>query len=179
MHELWNVLRHSIPGTNYISYMIVCMELDRIDFELLRLLRKNARMPNKDLAEIAGIAPSTALERVRRLREANILQGFHAEVAAEAVGIGLQALVAVRMTRHSRSLLDSFHAHLRALPEVLAFYHVAGAEDFLVHVGVRDSQHMRDFALTAFTERPEVAHIQTHLIFEFQRNTELANLLPR
>ena len=154
------------------------MELDRIDFELLRLLRKNARLPNKDLAEHAGIAPSTALERVRRLREANVLKGFHAEVAAEAIGIGLQALVAVRMTRHSRELLDSFHAHLRTLPEVLAFYHVAGAEDFLVHVGVRDSQHMRDFTLTAFTERPEVAHIQTHLIFEFQRNTELVNLLP-
>lgn len=159
--------------------MLRWMELDRIDFELLRLLRKNARLANKDLAEIAGIAPSTALERVRRLREANVLQGFHAEVAAEAVGIGLQALVAVRMTRHSRTLLESFHAHLGTLPEVLAFYHVAGAEDFLVHVGVRDSQHMRDFALTAFTERPEVAHIQTHLIFEFQRNTDLANLLQR
>ena len=158
--------------------MLLFMELDRIDFELLRLLRKNARLANKDLAEHAGIAPSTARERVRRLREANVLQGFDAEIAAEAIGIGLQALVAVRMTRHSRKLLDSFQAHLRKLPEVLAFYHVAGAEDFLVHVGVRDSQHMRDFTLTAFTERPEVAHIQTHLIFEFQRNTELANFLP-
>lgn len=172
-------MRNSISSSNNISFMLVSMELDRIDFELLRLLRKNARLANKDLAEHAGIAPSTALERVRRLREANVLKGFHAEVAAEAVGIGLQALVAVRMTRHSRTLLDSFHAHLRSLPEVLAFYHVAGAEDFLVHVGVRDSQHMRDFTLVAFTERPEVAHIQTHLIFEFQRNTELANLLPR
>ena len=159
--------------------MLDLMELDRIDFELLRLLRKNARLANKDLAEHAGIAPSTALERVRRLREANVLQGFHAEVAPEAIGIGLQALVAVRMTRHSRTLLDSFHAHLRGLPEVLAFYHVAGAEDFLVHVGVRDSQHLRDFTLSAFTERPEVAHIQTHLIFEFQRNTQLANLSAR
>ena len=164
---------------NNIWFMLDLMELDRIDFELLRLLRKNARLANKDLAEHAGIAPSTALERIRRLREANVLKGFHAEVAAEAIGIGLQALVAVRMTRHSRKLLDSFHAHLRTLPEVLAFYHVAGAEDFLVHVGVRDSQHMRDFTLASFTERAEVAHIQTHLIFEFQRNTELANLLPR
>ena len=86
--------------------MLNFMELDRIDFELLRLLRKNARLANKDLAEIAGVAPSTALERVRRLREANVLQGFHAEVAPEAIGIGLQALVAVRMTRHSRPLLE-------------------------------------------------------------------------
>ena len=45
------------------------MLLDRIDFDLLRLLRKNARMPNKDLAEKVGVAPSTALERIRRMRE--------------------------------------------------------------------------------------------------------------
>lgn len=153
------------------------MHLDRTDFALLRLLRKNARLPNKDLAERAGIAPSTALERVRRLRDSNVLLGFHAEIAPEAIGIGLQALVAVRMTRHSRELLDSFQAHLRALPEVLAFYHVAGADDFLVHVGVRDSAHMRDFTVAAFTERPEVAHIQTHLIFDFHRNDSLPELL--
>ena len=69
-------------------------------------------------------------------------------------------------------MVESFHTHLRALPEALAFYHVAGADDFLVHVGVRDSAHLREFALAAFTERPEVVHIETHLIFEFHRNTD-------
>ncbi|QDH69723.1 Lrp/AsnC family transcriptional regulator [Marilutibacter alkalisoli] len=147
--------------------------LDRIDFELLRLLRKNARLPNKTLAEKAGIAPSTALERVRRLHESRAIQGYHAEVAPPAIGIGLQAMVAVRLARHSRALVDSFHRHLLGLKEVLAFYHLAGADDFLVHVGVRDSHHLREFALTAFTEREEVAHIQTQLIFDFRRNTEL------
>lgn len=149
------------------------MLLDRIDFDLLRLLRKNARMPNKDLAEKVGVAPSTALERIRRMRESKALLGFHAEIAPEAIGIGLQAMVAVRLQQHSRAMVESFHAHLRALPEVLAFYNIAGADDFLVHVGVRDSAHLREFALSAFTERPEVVHIQTHLIFAFERNTEL------
>lgn len=149
------------------------MQLDRTDFALIRLLRKNARMPNKDLAEAVGIAPSTALERVRRLRSEHAILGYHAEVAPAAVGIALQAMVAVRLARHSRALVESFHDHLMALPEVLSFYHLAGADDFLVHVGVRDSDHLRDFALSAFTEREEVAHIETRLIFEFRRNPEL------
>lgn len=147
--------------------------LDRIDYALLRLLRKNARLPNKDLAARVGIAPSTALERVRRLRETRALLGYHAEIAPQAVGIGLQAMVTVRLARHSRELVDSFHRHVLGLPEVLACYHVAGADDFLVHVGVRDSDHLRDLALAAFTERAEVAHIETRLIFEFRRNDEL------
>lgn len=149
------------------------MALDKTDFDLLRLLRKNARLPNKDLAERVGVAPSTALERIRRMRESRAILGYHAEIAPSAVGIGLQAMIAIRLTRHSRELLETFHQHLMTLPEVMAFYHVAGADDYLVHVGVRDSDHLRDFALSAFTERPEVAHIETHLIFEFRRNPEL------
>ncbi|MBW8823625.1 MAG: Lrp/AsnC family transcriptional regulator [Xanthomonadales bacterium] len=147
--------------------------LDRIDLNLLRLLRKNARLPNKELAELSGVAPSTALERIRRLQQTGTLLGYHAEVAPAAVGIGLQAMVTVRLRRHSRALVDSFHTHLLGLHEVMAFYHLAGADDFLVHVGVRDSDHMREFALSAFTERDEVAHIETHLIFEFRRNPGL------
>lgn len=147
--------------------------LDRIDLNLLRLLRKNARLPNKELADLSGVAPSTALERIRRLQQNGTLLGFHAEVAPAAVGIGLQAMVTVRLRRHSRALVDSFHTHLLGLHEVMAFYHLAGADDFLVHVGVRDSDHLREFALSAFTERDEVAHIETHLIFEFRRNPGL------
>lgn len=149
------------------------MQLDRIDFELLRLLRKNARLPNNQLAAHAGVAPSTALERVRRLQQEGALLGFHAEVSPAAVNIGLQAMVAVKLVRHLRQCVEDFRAHLSTLPPVLAIYHVAGANDFLVHVGVRDTDHLREFALAAFTERSEVAHIETQLIFEFRRNADL------
>ncbi len=43
---------------------------------------------------------------------------------------------------------------------------MAGQHDFLVHVGVRDANHLRDLAMDAFTSRREVARIETHLIFE-------------
>jgi DNA-binding Lrp family transcriptional regulator len=153
--------------------------MDRIDVELLRLLRNNARLPNKTLAEKVGVAPSTALERIRRLRESGVIEGFHAEFEPRAIGIGLQAMVAVRLARHSRETFDAFRDHLLALPEVVAFYHVAGANDFLVHVAVRDSDHLRDFALDAFTRRAEVAHIETSLIFEFRRSTEVPIYVER
>ena len=149
------------------------MKLDRIDQYILRLLRNNARLPNKDIAQSAQIAPSTCMERVRKMHEQKVILGYHAEVAPKAVGIHLQALVAIRMAKHSRESVESFQLHLQQLPEVLLFYHVAGKDDFLVHVGVRDTQHLRDFELAAFTQRDEVAHIETHLIFEFKRNPEL------
>lgn len=141
-------------------------ELDRTDCEILAALQKNARLPNKELAERLGIAQSTCLERVRRMVEEGILQGFHARVDPKAVGIGLQAMVVIRLTRHSRELVEAFRAHALSVPEVATLYHLGGANDFLLHVVVRDAEHLRELALTAFTERPEVAHIETALIFE-------------
>jgi DNA-binding Lrp family transcriptional regulator len=140
--------------------------LDRIDFAILATLQQDARLSNKELAARVNLAQSSCLVRARRLRESGVLGSYHAEVDPRALGIGLQAMVAVRLRRHSRGLVEAFRAHARTLPEVLSVYHVAGETDFLVHVAVRDADHLRDLAMDAFTTRPEVARIQTSLIYE-------------
>ena len=55
-----------------------------------------------------------------------------------------------------------------ALPEVVATYHLGGVDDFLVHVAVRDTVHLKELALEAFAARPEVTHMETALVFEHQ-----------
>lgn len=149
------------------------MHLDRIDVALLRALRKNARTPNNVLAEKAGVAPSTALERVRRLRESGVIVGYHAEVDPRPLGLALQAMIDVRLARHALAAVSAFELHLGTLREVLAWYHLAGATDYLVHVALRDSEHLRAFVLDAIAAREQVAHIETHLIFSFHRNDAL------
>ncbi|MGB5622712.1 MAG: Lrp/AsnC family transcriptional regulator [Gammaproteobacteria bacterium] len=149
------------------------MTLDRIDRKIIGLLRKNARISNKDLAARAGLAPSSCLERVRRLRLRKVLTGFHAEVDPASVGVALQAMVAVRLDRHSRPSVEAFRSRMLARQEVLAVYHVAGANDFLVHLAARDAAHLRELAMEAFTESPDVAHIETGLIFDYARSDSL------
>jgi DNA-binding Lrp family transcriptional regulator len=141
-------------------------DLDSSDVAILARLKRNARISNKDLAEAVGLAPSTCLERVRRLVEAGAIHGFHADVDLAMLGFGLEAMIAVRLQRHSREIVTSFREYVLGLTEVRAIYHVAGADDYLVHVAVRDADHLRDLAMDAFTTRPEVAHIETRLIFE-------------
>lgn len=153
------------------------MRLDRIDFDLLTALQNNARLSNKELAARVGLAPSSCLERVRRLAETKVLRGFHAEVDPKALGIQLQAIVAVRLNRHVLAEVVAFRDHVLALPEVVQVYHVAGAEDFLLHVVVRDGEHLRELALSAFTTRPEVAHIETHLVFAHTAKPALPRLV--
>lgn len=143
--------------------------LDRTDCAILRHIQKNARLSNKELAAAVGVAPSTCLERVRRLRARGVLRGFHADVEPAAVGVGLQAMVAVRLLQHDRARVEAFQAHALALPEVVQVYHTSGPNDFLVQVAVRDADHLRDLVLAAFTERPEVARLETALLFAHHR----------
>lgn len=148
--------------------------LDRIDRQIVARLQKDARTTNKELAAAVGVAPSTAHARTRRLEADGVLVGYHAEVAAAAVGAGLQALVAVTLRQHARPLVEAFEAHALGLDEVVQVFHTAGAADFLVHVAVRDTAHLRELALAAFTERPEVARIETSLLFAHRRTAGLA-----
>ena len=141
--------------------------LDRTDRAIVGALQQNARLSNKEIAARVGIAQSTCSERIRRLENAGVFRGFYADIDPAVVGVGLQAMIAVRLRLHSRELVDSFRAYVVELPEVRSVFHVTGGDDFLVHVAVRDSDHLRDLALDSFTTRPEVDHIQTRLIFEY------------
>jgi DNA-binding Lrp family transcriptional regulator len=151
--------------------------LDRTDRAIVALLQENARRSNKELAAAAGIAPSTCSERVRRLEEAGVLQAYRAVVDPAALGIGLRAVIAVRLGRHAAVAVDRFREHARQMPEVVAFSHVTGGNDFLVHVVVRDAEHLRDVAVAGFTGLPEVAHIETSLVFEHTDKPGLPDLI--
>ena len=151
--------------------------LDRIDYQIVRLLRNNARLSNKELAQKVGLAPSTCLVRTRLLQQSGVITGFKAEVNALALGVGVQAMIAVRLKRHYKPDVEAFRQHALELPEVVRLYHVAGPIDFLAHVWAKDPEHLRDLAMTAFTAREEVSHIETELIFEHSSCQDMPSFL--
>ncbi|RLE18581.1 MAG: Lrp/AsnC family transcriptional regulator [Actinobacteria bacterium] len=151
-------------------------DLDRTDRAIIALLQENARLSNKELAAGAGIAPSTCSERMRRLETIGVFSGFHAAVDPRVLGIGLQAMIAVRLRRHSAEEVEAFELHAAALPEVISLSHVTGPNDFLIRVVVRDADHLRQLAVSGFTTMREVDHIETALIFEHNEKGILPDL---
>ena len=140
--------------------------LDRIDRALLRALSSDARASGAALATALGVAESTVSTRLRNLRASGLIRGYRADIDLSVVGISLQALIAVRLGRHDRSAVDSFRQAAPAWPGVLAMFHTAGADDYLLHVVAEDAESLRDFVLTYLATHPAVAHSETNLIFE-------------
>ncbi|KOV33186.1 AsnC family transcriptional regulator [Streptomyces sp. XY431] len=140
--------------------------VDDIDRAILRVLAENARTPNNALAEAVGIAPSTCLARVRTLRERGIIRAFRTEIDPAAIGLPLQAMISVRLRAHTREQNESFRSTAPDLPGVLAVFHMAGSDDYLLHVGVAGPEELRDFVVDHLTTHPAVAQTRTNLIFE-------------
>jgi len=151
--------------------------LDRIDRQILGHLRNNARLSNKELAARVGLAPSSCLNRVDRLVADGVIRGFHTDLDPKSLGIGIQALVTVRLASHTRSSMDRAYEEIAARQEVLAVYRLAGADDLMLHVAVRDVDHLRELTLQRLSERPEVENFQTALIYEYRRAPGLPDLL--
>src|SRR5215469_6706150 len=102
------------------------MNFDKTDLHILRELRNNARVPNKVLAARVGIAASTCISRVRRLVDGGAISGFYAEFNPKGVGVGAQAMVCLRLTRHGKAEIADFCVHVQQRDEVVSLYHVSG-----------------------------------------------------
>ncbi|WP_394837330.1 Lrp/AsnC family transcriptional regulator [Pendulispora rubella] len=149
------------------------MVLDRIDFEILDALQNDARLSNKELAAKVDLAPSSCLTRVRALSEAGILRGHHADVDTSALGIGLQALLAIRLVKHNSEVCRALYQYMLGLPETLAVFHVTGVNDLQVHVALRNVEHLRELILERVATRPQVVHCETSVIYASDRKHRL------
>ncbi|WP_059012623.1 Lrp/AsnC family transcriptional regulator [Streptomyces specialis] len=152
--------------------------MDELDSALVALLQRNARHTNRDLARALGIAPSTCLERVRSLHARGVITGHHAEVSLPMLGRRVQALVAVRLRPPNRPVIESFQEFVTQLPETISVFVVSGAEDFLIHVAVRDTEHLHAFILDHLTQRREIADVRTSVVFQHMQKAVVEPLSP-
>lgn len=140
--------------------------LDDVDRAILAELEHNGRISNADLASKVGVAESTSHKRVRSLVHSGVILGFRAEVDQRALGMQLEALIAVRLHAHARSGLRAFQSWLEELPATVRVYFLAGDRDFLVHAAARDTEALRELVSDTISVRDEVAATSTSLVFD-------------
>ncbi|MEP7704071.1 Lrp/AsnC family transcriptional regulator [Paraglaciecola sp. 25GB23A] len=150
--------------------------LDTTDLAILALLYQDARLNNKDIAEQVGLAPSSCLERIKKLQLDNIILGSKLEVNLQTLGGNIQAMISVKLSDHNRATVDRLQKQWLTLAEVLSIYHMGGDIDFFVHVSVADTSHLRDFVFNQITAHSEVSHVETALVYEHSRSNTLPNV---
>jgi Lrp/AsnC family leucine-responsive transcriptional regulator len=112
------------------------------DLKILATLQEQGRTTNVELARLNDLAPSSMLERVRRLEDRGVIRGYRAVLDPQQLGYQIQAQVMVVLDRHQVSGIDIFESGVAEIPEVVACYHVAGRYDYMLHVVARDIDHL-------------------------------------
>jgi len=118
--------------------------MDRIDRNIIKTLQRQGRITNVELARMNDLAPSSMLERVRRLEEKGVIKGYQAVLDPKRLGYLVEAMVMVTLDRHKASPIDAFESGVLDVPEVKACYHLTGRYDYVLHVAVRDIDHLGD-----------------------------------
>ncbi|HSK20870.1 MAG TPA: Lrp/AsnC family transcriptional regulator [Longimicrobiales bacterium] len=116
--------------------------IDEVDRTILDALQQNARTSNAEIARRVGMAPSAIFQRVRKLEESGLIQGYTARLNAKALGYGLVAFIMVQ-TRDNASSVDTAGL-IAELPEVLEVHRVVGEDCFIVKARVRDTDHLAE-----------------------------------
>jgi Lrp/AsnC family leucine-responsive transcriptional regulator len=125
--------------------------LDETDQRMLEALARNARISLKELAEAGGLSSPSAAERLRRLEERGIISAFTVDIAPEAIGYPLQAIVRIR------PLPGQLHVVERIIQETAEFIEcdkVTGDDCFIGRLVVRSMGEL-DGILDKIAERAE------------------------
>jgi DNA-binding Lrp family transcriptional regulator len=141
------------------------LQLDRTDFAILRLLMKDARLSNKEIAAAVGLAPSSCHERMKSLRTRGVLLGAHAEVSLRALGLSVEAILFVQLGKLGRETVDGFVSSTAEVLEVRSVSLVSGRFDLIVHVVVRDMEHLKELISMHFNSHSVVERVETSVVF--------------
>jgi DNA-binding Lrp family transcriptional regulator len=142
--------------------------VDALDLRILGALSDHPEATVKELAETLGIPASTCAFRLRALRRREVIRGTRLLIDTAAVGHPVQAVIRVRLGTHSKPGVEALFDDLAGTPGVLQVFHIAGADDFLVHVAVPDAAALRDIVLERITVHDVVRATETQLVFELR-----------
>jgi len=106
---------------------------DDIDIQILNILQDKARIPNAEVARQVGMAPSAVLERIRKLEERGIIEGYEVRLNPDPFGQGLTAFVTVAASRAGNGRLADELAAVTGVQEV---HQVAGEDGYLVKLRI-------------------------------------------
>ena len=114
--------------------------MDAIDRKILAALQKNARASLQEVGQAVGLSPSPCWERIRKLEQAGVIEGYTVRLNGQALGWNDTVMVQVTLDSHSDNTLEKFGETLAAIPEVIEAYLVSGEYDYLLRVAVKDTK---------------------------------------
>ena len=138
------------------------MILDQIDYKLIELLQRNARMTQMEMASAVGLSQPAVAERMRKLEQEGIIRGYAARVNARKLGKDISAFIGVSV-EHPR-YNAGFAKKILALPDVLECHRVTGSDSYLLKVVTENTESLDRLISNLLRVIPGVTRTLTSIV---------------
>ncbi|MCU7494896.1 MAG: Lrp/AsnC family transcriptional regulator [Ignavibacteria bacterium] len=147
--------------------------LDDLDLRILRALQKNGRMKRSALAEHIGLSIPSVSERLNKLEENGVIEGYYARLNRKAFGFDIMAFIVVVMesSKHYKEL----RSNVEKIPQILECYSALGEGSHILKVVVRDSDSLEKL-LTQIQSWPGVTRTVTSFILSTIKETSVLDI---
>ncbi len=142
---------------------------DKVDIKILKILQQNARTPNAEIARQIGMAPSAVLERIRKLEERGVIEGYEVRLNSRALALGLTAFIFVQ-TNDPYGTMKSAKL-LTEVPEVVEVHHIAGEDCYLVKIRTKDTESLGTLLRNEFGKIKEISSTRTTIVMNTLKET--------
>ena len=110
------------------------IDLDSIDRKILTVMQKDGALSQRDVAAAVGLSQNACWRRTKRLTELGVIEGVHARLNADLVGLDLTVFMMIRTRQHSEGWMREFRKHLAGIPEIVDVHRIGGDWDYLIKV---------------------------------------------
>ncbi|NJO38017.1 MAG: Lrp/AsnC family transcriptional regulator [Rhizobiales bacterium] len=112
--------------------------MDATDRQILELVQRDATMPLAEIARKVGLSSTPCWRRIQKLEETKVIRKRVALLDGEKINAGVNVFVSIRTSNHNADWLARFAEIVTRMPEVIEFYRMSGAVDYLLRVAVPD-----------------------------------------
>jgi DNA-binding Lrp family transcriptional regulator len=156
------------PCAQYVHQMdhLRMISVDPFDLKILAALQDDGRLTNQQLADVVGLSASQCSRRRMRLEEEKVISGYHADLAAEALGFNLIAFIHITLATHSPDNAKKFRAMVNRVDDFQEAYSLTGDADYLLKAVLRDLKSLSDLVNNVLMPHQSVAHVRSSIVLD-------------
>jgi Lrp/AsnC family transcriptional regulator for asnA, asnC and gidA len=136
------------------------LSLDEMDKRIIRLLQRNARVPNTELARTLDVTETTIRNRVNRLLEDGLIE-IVAVVDPKVIDASISAFLTLTVAFGE---VEEVARILHGRQEVRYLSLIIGRGQILTESFFRDHEHLLSFQNEFLATMPAVTHVETAIV---------------
>ncbi|MDO5615854.1 MAG: Lrp/AsnC family transcriptional regulator [Cruoricaptor ignavus] len=147
--------------------------MDQTDRDILVELTTNSNQSVKEIAGKVNLSVSPVHERIKKLENNGVIQGYSAVVNPEVIGFGVLVYIQVKFIRHHDNLFDAFTENIQQLHEVQEAVFTAGEYDVMLKVYLKDMDDYHNFILHRLSKLDNISNVKTSFAMRSINNNKV------